>query len=152
MKPIKFICAAMLIFNSAVSAQEINSFTATYSNAALNKTAPTIQETHKVQLSWNILAEKNIQRVEIERSPDNEHYKKLRSISQPFSSNEQEQFSYTDIIANPGADIYYYRLKIVSKGREVKMSPAHVVRIKRAITSESIVADAQVSGHSKYSN
>ena len=142
MKQIKFICAAMLLFTTAASAQEITSFTATYSNAALNKIASstTIQEAHKVQLNWNILSEKNVQRFEIERSQDNEHYRKLHSISKPFSSNEREQFSYTDIISNPGTCIYYYRLKVVSKGREVKMTPAHVVRIKRPVISEEILS------------
>ena len=144
MKPIKLICAAVFMFNAA-SAQELRSFTATYSQVVseLMPTSSTVLPTHKIQLSWNIPSEKNVLRFDIERSPDNEHFKKLRSIAQPFSLSESDQFNYTDIIANPGADIYYYRLRILSKGNQVKVTPAHVVRIKRTTTTGGALADAK---------
>ena len=132
----------MLIFTISVSAQEIRSFTATYS-VAPDKIISPFQQQHTVQLSWNIQPEKNVQRFEIERSRDNEHYKRLRSISQTFSSNQPGQFNYTDNIVHPRGGIYYYRLKMISKGRAVKVTPAQVVRIKRPTTSHASFANAE---------
>lgn len=142
MKKIKLICAGLLMLGTA-KAQEIRSFTAIRSNSdqpdrsQLSK-PPVV---NKVQLSWTVLMEKSIQRFEIERSQDNEHYVKVRSIPQHFSSTELQQFSCTDVIANTGYGIYYYRLRIVNRPGAFKMSPAQVVRINRSLTPDVILAD-----------
>jgi len=143
MKKIKLLCAALVMFGATAAAQEIRSFTATHYNPRQpdRLQLPTTKCANKVQLNWIVLTEKNIQRFEIERSRDNEHYKMVRSISQHFRSNELLQFSCTDIIGNISNDIFYYRLRIINKPGAVKISPAQVVRIDRATIPTIIVAD-----------
>ncbi len=125
---------------SAAKAQEIRSFTVTHGNPdrlQLSKAPPT----HKVQLNWTVLAEKNIRRFEIERSQDNEHYRIVQSIPQHFSVGELQQFGSTDIIRNVGVDIFYYRLKIIGRSGVIRISPAQVVRLNQPSGQTPIKTD-----------
>lgn len=128
---------------STAAAQEIRSFTAIPINTLHGDRLrlPSSSRMEKVQLNWTVLPEKNILRVEIERSQDNEHYKRVQSISQHFRSTDLLHFSCTDAFGNVNSDIFYYRLKIINKPFGFKMSPAQVVRINRSLTPTVIVAD-----------
>jgi uncharacterized repeat protein (TIGR01451 family) len=83
---------------------------------------------NKVLLNWTIFSGTEIDHFEVERSPDNEHYQKVGSLSATVKLKEQQQFAYTDDISNVAGSILYYRLKVINKPSGSKMSNVQVVR------------------------
>jgi hypothetical protein len=79
-------------------------------------------------LSWAILATKDVDHFEIERSIDNMIYAKVGIITDAVKLNEQQIFGFTDDINNVSTDIIYYRIKVVGKAGEIKYSNILVVR------------------------
>jgi hypothetical protein len=88
-----------------------------------------IQKNKTVLLNWKIIAEKEINRFEIERSINNSSFYKTITVTDPVVLHVQQQFSATDDISNTSSDVIYYRLKVIGKTGEIKYSNIIVLRI-----------------------
>ena len=86
------------------------------------------QNNDNVLLRWTIIAEKEVDRFEIERSINNSNYIKTATVSQPVLLQVQQSFSATDDISNLNSDVIYYRLKVIGKNGSIKYSNVLVVR------------------------
>ncbi len=93
----------------------------------------------KTQLGWLILATKDVDHFEIERSVDNTNYAKVGTVTDAVKLNEQQSFGYNDDITGINNDIIYYRLKVVGKAGEVKYSNVLVIRRTQVKTPISIM-------------
>ena len=92
-----------------------------------------------VLLNWTIIAEKEVDHFEIERSINNSNYSKIISLTKPVLLQVQQSFSATDNIAGVNSDIFYYRLKVIGKDGAVKYSNILVVRKNVANTDVKII-------------
>lgn len=81
-----------------------------------------------VNLKWTIIAEKEVDHFEIERSTDNSSFIKAVVINQPVAVNIQQNFSAIDDISAVSSNILYYRLKVIGKSGEIKYSNVLVIR------------------------
>lgn len=93
----------------------------------------------KVDLSWIILATKDIDHFEIERSTDNTTYIKAGVVQDAVKLNVQQTFGFTDDISNVNSDIIYYKLKVIGKTGEIKYSNVLVVRNSQTKTLVNII-------------
>jgi len=82
----------------------------------------------KVLLNWSIIAQKEVDRFEVERSTDNSIFEKAITVNQPVALNIQQNFSAIDDISNISSNIFYYRLKVIGKSGEIKYSNVIVIR------------------------
>jgi hypothetical protein len=96
-------------------------------------------QNNNVLLSWLILATKEVDRFEIERSLDNINYAKVGTVTDAVKLNEQQTFAYSDDINGINNDIIYYRLKVIGKAGEIKYSNVMVIRRSLTKTPISIV-------------
>ncbi len=78
------------------------------------KFAGTLQNSG-VLLNWTIIATKEIDHFEIERSLDNINYAKVDIITDAVKLNEPQTFVTADDITGITNEIIYYRLKIIGK-------------------------------------
>ncbi|MBK7558049.1 MAG: T9SS type A sorting domain-containing protein [Chitinophagaceae bacterium] len=96
----------------------------------LNFTA--VQNINKVLLNWTIIAEKEVDRFEIERSTDNSSFTRIATVTEPVLLQVQQNFSANDDISNLNSTIIYYRLKVIGKNGEFKYSNVVFVRKKQS--------------------
>jgi uncharacterized repeat protein (TIGR01451 family) len=82
----------------------------------------------KVLLNWSVIADKEVDHFEIERSNDNRNYLKTGTVSKIIRLNETENLAFTDDIANFNAEIIYYRIKVIGKAGEIQYSNILVIR------------------------
>ena len=94
---------------------------------------------NNVLLTWTIIAEKEVDHFEIERSTTNNNYIKIITLTKPVSLQMQQSFSAIDNLANNNSDIFYYRLKVIGKDGAVKYSHILVVRKNADKTHVSIM-------------
>ena len=85
-------------------------------------------QNEKTDLTWTIIANKEVDHFEIERSLDNDTYAKVNTVSDAVKLNEPQSFSYADDLTGITNDVIYYRLKIIGKAGEIKYSNVLVVR------------------------
>jgi len=90
-------------------------------------------------LNWSIIASKDVDHFEIERSPDNTAYTKVGAVTDAVKLNQQQSFSYMDDISAVGGDIIYYRLKVIGKAGEVQYSNVLVIRRNQVKTPVTIM-------------
>jgi hypothetical protein len=90
-----------------------------------------VQQNTDVLLKWTIIADKEVDRFEIERSTDNSNYFKTATVIQPVQLHVEQHYSTTDDITNVQNDVIYYRLKVIGKAGEIKYSNILVVRITK---------------------
>lgn len=93
----------------------------------------------QVNLSWSIIASKEVSRFEIERSTDNSNYTKVGTVTDAVQLNVQQNYGYVDNITGISSDVFYYRLKVIGKAGEVKYSNVLVVRQGQAKTPVSVM-------------
>ena len=86
------------------------------------------QYNSKVTLNWTIIAEKEVDRFEIERSVSSNNFIKTQTVTGPVLLQVQQGFSETDDIAGIYNDQIYYRLKVLGKDGTVKYSNVIVLR------------------------
>lgn len=89
-----------------------------------------------VLLSWAIIAEKEIDRFEIERSVNGLNFIKVTAVNRPVVLQVQQNFSSTDDISNVNSDVIYYRLKVIGKAGAIKYS--NTISIKKSISRTEI--------------
>ncbi|MEO7307833.1 MAG: T9SS type A sorting domain-containing protein [Ferruginibacter sp.] len=83
---------------------------------------------NEVLLTWTIIAVKDIDHFEIERSLNNSTYSKVGEVHDPVILNKEQSFDFTDNITGINNDVIYYRLKVIGKAGEIKYSNVFVVR------------------------
>ena len=93
---------------------------------------------NKIVLSWTIIADKEIDRFEIERSTNNRNFCTVITNRQAVALQIQQSFSVTDDIANVNSDIIYYRLKVIGKAGEIKYSQVLVFKTRQTLTKLTI--------------
>ncbi len=98
-----------------------------------------IWQNAQIQLGWTIIASKDVDHFEIERSIDNAIYTKVGTLAEAVQLNEQQSFGFTDDISGINNNIIYYRLKVVGKAGEIKYSNILIVRQNQAKTAISIM-------------
>ena len=86
------------------------------------------QNNDNVLLRWTIIAEKEVDRFEIERSFNNSNYTKTATVSEPVLLQVQQSFTATDDITYVTNEVIYYRLKVIGKDGSIKYSNILVVR------------------------
>jgi uncharacterized repeat protein (TIGR01451 family) len=102
-----------------------------------------------VPLSWSIIAAKETDRFEIERSLDNTNYAKVGTVTGPVKVNQQQSFGFTDDIGGINSEIIYYRIKVIGKAGEIKYSNLLVIkntqaRIQLAVSPNPASSNIQV--------
>ena len=91
-------------------------------------------QTGNVKLDWVVIANKEVDRFEVERSTDNVNYIKTGTVSDVVKLNEQQGFTFTDDVSNVNKEIIYYRIKVISKAGENQYSNVLVIRMRMAKT------------------
>jgi uncharacterized repeat protein (TIGR01451 family) len=86
------------------------------------------QYNNDVLLNWTIIADKDVDRFEIERSIDNSAYIKTVTLSEPVQVQVKQSFSANDDITNIYNEVIYYRLKVIGKDGSIKYSNVLLVR------------------------
>jgi hypothetical protein len=79
-------------------------------------------------LNWSIIASKDVDHFEIERSSDNTAYAKVGAVTDAVKLNQQQSFGYIDDISAVTSDIIYYRLKVIGKAGDIQYSNILLVR------------------------
>ena len=98
-----------------------------------------VLQTSYVLLNWTVIASKEVDRFEVERSTDNSNYIKTGTVTQPVKLNEQQGFAFTDDIANVNKEIIYYRIKVIGKAGEIQYSNIIIIRRQQSKTLLSIM-------------
>lgn len=98
-----------------------------------------VVQASNVILNWSIIASKDVDHFEVERSTDNSTYIRTGTVTQPVKLNEQQSFSFSDNIANINKEVIYYRIKVIGKAGEIQYSNILVVRMKQSKTLLSIM-------------
>lgn len=89
-----------------------------------------LNQNQTVLLNWTIIAQKEIDRFEVERSTDNVTFLRRGIINLPVLLNVQQNYLTTDDISNIGNDVIYYRLKVIGLAGEARYSNVLVVRLQ----------------------
>ena len=93
----------------------------------------------KVTLNWIIIADKEVDHFEVERSTDNSNFIKTGTVTQLVKLNELQSFSFIDDVANVNKEIIYYRIKVISKNGEIQYSNIIVIRRQQSKTLVSVM-------------
>ena len=96
-------------------------------------------QTNKVSLSWTVIASKEVDHFEVERSTDNLIFINTGTVIQPVKLNEQQSFSFTDDVTNVNKEVFYYRIKVTGKAGEIQYSNMLMVRRQQTKTGLSIM-------------
>ncbi len=98
-----------------------------------------VQNNKNVDLNWTIIADKEVDHFEIERSTDNSLYNKIGIVADMVKLNTEQSFGFTDNTSHITNNIIYYRLKIIGKTGEIKYSNVVVVRKAQTQTPVTIM-------------
>lgn len=90
-----------------------------------------ILKNNNVLLNWTIIANKEVDHFEIERSVNNNTFNKVNTVTEPVTLNVQQSFSATDNITGINTDVIYYRLKVIVKAGEIKYSNVIAVKLNK---------------------
>ena len=89
---------------------------------------------NNVKLNWVVIASKEVDRFDVERSIDNINYGKTGTVTDVVKLNEQQGFSFNDDVSNVNSDIIYYRIKVIGKAGEIQYSNVLVIRMQKTKT------------------
>ncbi len=98
-----------------------------------------VLQSTNVRLNWLIIANKEIDHFDVERSTDNSNYEKAGSVFDIVKLNQQQEFGYTDDISGINKQIIYYRIKVIGKTGEIQYSNVLVIRLKQSATLLTIM-------------
>ena len=98
-----------------------------------------VLQTTKVLLNWTVIASKQVDHFEVERSTDNSSYINTGNVFETVHVNEQQDFAFTDDVASVSKDIIYYRIKVIGKAGEIQFSNLLVIRRQPSKTQLSIM-------------
>ena len=97
-----------------------------------------ICQKNDVLLKWTIIADKDVDRFEVERSINNREFINAVTITQPVQLQVQQSFTANDDITNVSNDIIYYRLKVIGKDNAVKYSNILIIRKTQTKTQVTV--------------
>ncbi|HQW84070.1 MAG TPA: T9SS type A sorting domain-containing protein, partial [Ferruginibacter sp.] len=92
-----------------------------------------------VTLNWKIIAEKDVQSFEVERSLNNSNYINVVTVTDPVLLNVQQSFTAKDDLGGINNDVIYYRLKVNGKAGEIKYSNIVVVRLQKISAAVTVM-------------
>ena len=98
-----------------------------------------VLQVNQVLLNWSVIASKEVDRFEVERSTDNQNYIYTGVVSQLVKLNEIQSFTFNDDISQVNKSIIYYRIKVIGKAGEIKYSNIIVVRKQQSKALLSIM-------------
>jgi len=98
-----------------------------------------VLQSANVRLNWVVIATKEVERFEVERSTDNVNYIKTGTVSDVVKLNEQQGFTFNDDVSNVNKEIIYYRIKVIGKAGEIQYSNVLVIRMRQAKTLLSVM-------------
>lgn len=87
-----------------------------------------VLQSQKVLLSWKVIADKEVDHFEVERSINNSTYIKTGTVTKNIRLNTIEDLAFTDDISNVNSEVIYYRIKVIGKAGEVQYSNILVIR------------------------
>ena len=87
-----------------------------------------VLQSQKVLLNWKVIADKEVDHFEVERSINNSTYYKTGTVTKNIRLNTAEDLAFTDDISNVNSDVIYYRIKVVGKAGEIQYSNILVIR------------------------
>lgn len=93
----------------------------------------------KTLLNWTVIASKEVDHFEVERSTDNQSYRKTGTVSGPVKLNEAQSFVFNEDVSGLAADVIYYRIKVIGKAGEVQYSNVVIIRKQTTKTLLSIM-------------
>jgi len=93
-----------------------------------------VLQSDRVTLNWTVIASKEVDRFEVERSTDNANYGMTGTVSQPVLLNQPQSFSFLDDVANVNTSVIYYRIKVIGKNGEIQYSNILVIRKQQSKT------------------
>ena len=96
-------------------------------------------QTNKVLLSWTVIASKEVDHFEVERSTDNRNFIHTGTVIQTVKLNEQQSFSFVDDITNVNKEVIYYRIKVIGKTGEIQYSNILIIRRQQTKTGLTIM-------------
>jgi hypothetical protein len=84
-----------------------------------------------VALSWQIIASKDVDRFEVERSTDNNTYIKTGTVAGTVKLYQQQNFLFNDDVAGINKELIYYRIKVIDKTGNTQYSNILVVHLQK---------------------
>ncbi|WP_018615524.1 T9SS type A sorting domain-containing protein [Segetibacter koreensis] len=93
------------------------------------------QKSDGIQVDWTAHSEININRYELEKSADGEHFELAISINAKGNNATKEMYNWFDATAKAGDN--FYRIKIVEKSGEAKYS--EIINVKVSKENEGII-------------
>jgi hypothetical protein len=98
-----------------------------------------LRQLNTVSLNWSIVTSKDIDHFEIERSLDNSTYDKAGVVTGQVKLNEEQNFGFPDNITGINNEVLYYRLKVITKTGEVKISDVVLIRRTQMQTGVTVM-------------
>lgn len=90
-----------------------------------------IKENNRVRISWQTESENGVSHFELQRSNDGVHYTSYQTVA---ASNTMGRHNYSVVDAMPLKGVNYYRLRIVDRNEQFKLSQIVKVNFNRDIT------------------
>lgn len=94
---------------------------------------------NNVNLNWSIIAEKEVERFEIERSFDNNNFSRIKTMTDPVLLNVFQQFAAQDNVTGLSNTIFYYRIKVIAINGSVIYSQIITIKKPKAGITISIM-------------
>ncbi|MFM6926322.1 MAG: T9SS type A sorting domain-containing protein, partial [Ferruginibacter sp.] len=98
-----------------------------------------VLQAQKVLLSWKVIADKEVDHFEVERSINNNTFIKTGTVTKNIRLNTIEDLAFTDDVSNVNSDVIYYRIKVIGKAGEVQYSNILLIRKQLNKTGLTIV-------------
>jgi hypothetical protein len=98
-----------------------------------------LRQLNTVSLNWSIVTSKDIDHFEIERSLDNSTYDKAGVVTGQVKLNEEQNFGFPDNITGINNEVLYYRLKVITKTGEIKISDVVLIRRTQMQTGVTVM-------------
>ena len=98
-----------------------------------------VLQADRVTLNWTVIATKDVDHFEVERSIDNTNFGKTGTVTQTVLLNQPQSFSFVDNISAVTKEIIYYRIKVIGKNGEIQYSNILVIRKQQNKTVVSVM-------------
>ncbi len=100
---------------------------------------------NNVLLNWTIIADKEVERFEIERSLNGVDFIKTTTVNGTVVLQVQQSFTATDNITNVNSTVIYYRLKVIGKSAAIKYS--NTISIRKSTGNNEITILPNPANH-----
>jgi len=98
-----------------------------------------VLQSDRVTLNWTVIASKEVDHFEIERSTDNGIFIKTGIVSQLVKLNESQNFVFVDDVSSVNKEVIFYRIKVIGKNGEIQYSNIVVIRRHQSKTDLSVM-------------